>query len=92
MGANIPENYGGLGLDTNTNSVITEEVGTLPSFSVSIAAHTGIGILPIFYFGTEAQKQKYLPKLASGEIQAAYCLTEPGSGSDALAARTKSST
>lgn len=89
LGANIPENYGGLGLDTNTNSVITEEVGTLPSFSVSIAAHTGIGILPIFYFGTEAQKQKYLPALASGEIQAAYCLTEPGSGSDALAARTK---
>ena len=89
LGANIPEAYGGLGLDTNTNSVLTEEIGRMPSFSVSVAAHTGIGILPIFYFGTEEQKLKYLPKLASGESAAAYCLTEPGSGSDALAARTK---
>lgn len=89
LGANIPEQYGGLGLDTNTNSVITEEIGALHSFSVSVAAHTGIGILPIFYFGTEAQKAKYLPPLSNGTMKAAYCLTEPGSGSDALAARTK---
>ena len=89
LGANIPEAYGGLALDTNTNSILTEEIGTTMSFSVSVAAHTGIGILPIFYFGTEEQKLKYLPALSSGQMKAAYCLTEPGSGSDALAARSR---
>ncbi len=89
LGANIPEIYGGMALDTNTNSLLTEEIGATMSFSVSVAAHTGIGILPIFYFGTEAQKMKYLPALSSGQMKAAYCLTEPGSGSDALAARSR---
>jgi alkylation response protein AidB-like acyl-CoA dehydrogenase len=89
LGANIPEEYGGLALDTNTNSVLTEEIGATMSFSVSVAAHTGIGILPIFYFGTQEQKAKYLPALSSGQMKAAYCLTEPGSGSDALAARSR---
>jgi len=89
LGANIPEEYGGMNLDTNTNSILTEEIGATMSFSVSVAAHTGIGILPIFYFGTQEQKLKYLPALASGQMKAAYCLTEPGSGSDALAARTR---
>ena len=87
--ANIPEEYGGLNLDTNTNMVMTEYIGAAPSFSVTVAAHTGIGILPIFYFGTEAQKAKYLPALAAGQMKASYCLTEPNAGSDALSARTK---
>lgn len=87
--AHIPEEYGGMPLDTNTNTIIAEEIGRTGSFSVSVAAHTGIGMLPIFYFGTEAQKTKYLPGLCKGELVAAYCLTEPNSGSDALAAKTK---
>lgn len=85
----LPEEYGGFDKDFNTSLLITESVGGGHSFPVAFAAHTGIGMLPILYFGTEAQKQKYLPKLASGEWAAAYCLTEPGSGSDALAAKTK---
>ncbi len=90
LGAHIPEAYGGLEMDTNTATLITEELGQGGgSFSTSFAAHTGIGMLPILYFGTEAQKQKYLPRLSSGELWAAYCLTEPGSGSDALAAKTR---
>ncbi len=90
LGAHIPEQYGGMGLDTNTNTLISEEVGAGGgSFNTTFAAHTGIGMLPILYFGTEEQKQRYLPKLASGEWKAAYCLTEPGSGSDALAAKTR---
>ncbi len=90
LGAHIPEVYGGMGLDTNTGTFIYEEVGrSCGSFNTSFAAHTGIGMLPILYFGTEEQKQTYLPKLASGEWLAAYCLTEPGSGSDALAAKTR---
>lgn len=89
LGASIPEEYGGMGVDINTESVLSEITGASHSFGVAVSAHTGIGTLPILYFGTEEQKQKYLPKLASGEIKAAYCLTEPGSGSDALAARTK---
>ncbi|MBL7805794.1 MAG: acyl-CoA dehydrogenase family protein, partial [Saprospiraceae bacterium] len=76
-------------LDTNTNTLITEVFGPMGSFSVPFAAHTGIGMLPILYFGTEAQKQHYLPGLISGDIKAAYCLTEPGSGSDALNAKTR---
>jgi len=85
----IPEQYGGLNMDFNTSLLVTESVGSGHSFPVAFAAHTGIGTLPILYFGTEEQKQKYIPKLTSGEWMAAYCLTEPGSGSDALAAKTK---
>lgn len=88
LGAAIPEQYGGMGIDFNTETTITELLGATASFSVSLAAHTGIGTLPVLYYGTEAQRQKYLPKLASGEIKAAYCLTEPSSGSDAMGAKT----
>jgi alkylation response protein AidB-like acyl-CoA dehydrogenase len=90
LGAHIPEKYGGIGLSTNVNTLISDTLGKGGgSFDTSFAAHIGIGMLPILYFGTEEQKQKYLPRLASGELKAAYCLTEPGSGSDALAARTR---
>ncbi|MEX0811724.1 MAG: acyl-CoA dehydrogenase family protein [Chitinophagales bacterium] len=85
----LPEEYGGMGIDFNSNSVLIEEFGKAHSFSVSLGAHIGIGTLPILYFGNKEQKEKYLPKLATGELKAAYCLTEPGSGSDALAAKTK---
>ncbi len=89
LGAHMPQEYGGLALDTNTNSVISEVFGPAGSIIVAFAAHTGIGMLPILYFGTEEQKRKYLPGLISGDLKAAYCLTEPGSGSDALAAKTR---
>ena len=89
LGSHMPETYGGLELDTNTNTVITENMGPSGSFSVTYSAHTGIGMLPILYFGTEQQKEHYLPRLINGELKAAYCLTEPGSGSDALAAKTR---
>lgn len=89
LGAHMPVEYGGTELDTNTNTVISDVMGPAGSFLVSFAAHTGIGMLPILYFGTEAQKQKYLPRLISGELKAAYCLTEPGSGSDALNAKSR---
>ncbi len=89
LGTSIPEAYGGFGKDFNTSLLMTETVGAGHSFAVALAAHTGIGTLPILYFGNDAQKQKYLPKLATGEWKASYCLTEPGSGSDALAAKTK---
>ena len=88
LGAHMPAEYGGLELDTNTNTIISDVLGPSGSFSVSHAAHTGIGMLPILYFGTEQQKSKYLPGLISGDLKAAYCLTEPGSGSDALNAKT----
>jgi alkylation response protein AidB-like acyl-CoA dehydrogenase len=89
LGTSIPEEYGGFGKDFITNMKLTEVLGAGHSFSVAMAAHTGIGTLPILYFGTEEQKKKYLPKLLSGEWKSSYCLTEPGSGSDALAAKTK---
>ena len=89
LATSIPEQYDGFGKDFNTSLLLTEIVGAGHSFAVALAAHTGIGTLPILYFGTEEQKKKYLPKLASGEWKASYCLTEPGSGSDALAAKTK---
>jgi alkylation response protein AidB-like acyl-CoA dehydrogenase len=89
LGAHMPATYGGTEMDTNTNTVISEAFGPAGSFIVSFAAHTGIGMLPILYFGTEAQKQKYLPGLIAGDLKAAYCLTEPGSGSDALNAKTR---
>ncbi|HEY0406284.1 MAG TPA: acyl-CoA dehydrogenase family protein, partial [Pyrinomonadaceae bacterium] len=85
----IPEAYGGLGLDKVSSAYVGEQIGVMPSFAGSLGAHTTIGTLPLVYFGNEAQKARYLPRLASGEWVAAYALTEPGSGSDALAARTK---
>src|SRR5437868_7115753 len=84
----VPERYGGLGLQKTTSMLVSERGALCASFSVSWGAHTGIGTLPIVYYGTEAQKQTYLPRLATGEWLAAYALTEPGSGSDALAAHT----
>ena len=88
LGSSIPEDLGGLGKDFITSTIINEGLGGGFSFSVAIAAHTGIGTLPILYFGTPEQKQKYIPKLASGEWKGAYGLTEPNSGSDALGAKT----
>lgn len=85
----VPEAYSGLGMGKVASTVISENVTHLGSFAVAFMCHTGIATLPILYYGTEAQKQKYLPKLASGEYLGAYALTEPGSGSDALAAKTK---
>ena len=90
LGAHMPEAYDGMQLDMNTGTFIYEEIGkSCGSFNTTYAAHTGIGMLPILYFGTDQQKQTYLPKLVNGEWIAAYCLTEPGSGSDALAAKTR---
>jgi alkylation response protein AidB-like acyl-CoA dehydrogenase len=88
LGAAFPESYGGLGKDFITATLINEALGSGHSFSVAMAAHTGIGSLPILYFGTDAQKNKYIPKLGSGEMKGAYALTEPNSGSDALSAKT----
>ena len=85
----IPEAYGGMGLDKVSSAYVGEQIAVMPSFGASLGAHTTIGTLPIVYFGTAEQREKYLPKLATGELIAAYCLTEPGSGSDALAAKTK---
>ena len=89
LGTDVPEEYGGMGLDKVSTTVVTEALGTAGSFAVVYGANTGIGTLPIVYFGNEEQKQKYLPKLANGEWCGAYCLTEPGAGSDALNAKTK---
>ncbi|MEY2923603.1 MAG: hypothetical protein RLZZ337_143 [Bacteroidota bacterium] len=89
LSASLPEEYGGMAVDFNTETVLSEELGKSQSFSVAVAAHTGIGTLPILYYGTEEQKKKYLPGLGSGAIKASYCLTEPDSGSDALSAKTK---
>ncbi|MCW5907833.1 MAG: acyl-CoA dehydrogenase family protein [Chitinophagales bacterium] len=89
LGLHIPEEYGGSGQDLTTFSFVTEILGWGHGVSVAIGAHTGIGTCPILYYGNEAQRAKYLPKLATGELKAAYCLTEPWSGSDALGARTK---
>lgn len=89
LGTSVPEEYGGFGMDFNTSMLVAEACGSGHSFAVALSAHTGIGTLPILYYGTEEQKQHYLPKLASGEWKAAYCLTEPDSGSDANAAKSK---
>lgn len=88
LGISIPENYGGLGKEFTSSIVIAEGLGSGHSFSVAIAAHTGIGTLPILYFGTAAQKEKYIPNLSTGVWKGAYGLTEPNSGSDALSAKT----
>jgi alkylation response protein AidB-like acyl-CoA dehydrogenase len=88
LGADIPEQYGGLGLDKASSSLITEKIALGRSFALSHGAHVGIGTLPIVFFGNEEQKHKYLPDLASGEKLAAYALTEPAAGSDAMGAKT----
>ena len=88
LSTSFPEQYGGLGKDFITSSIVNEGLGGGYSFSVAVAAHTGIGSLPILYFGTDAQKEKYIPKLATGEWKGAYGLTEPNSGSDALGAKS----
>ncbi len=88
LSTSLPEAFGGLGKDFITSTLVNEGLGAGFSFSVAVAAHTGIGTLPILYFGTEAQKQKYIPKLATGEWKGSYGLTEPNSGSDALGAKT----
>lgn len=89
LGISVPEELGGFGKNFVTSMLTTEVLGGSYSFAVSISAHTGIGTLPILYYGNETQKQNYIPKLASGEWKAAYCLTEPGSGSDANSGKTK---
>jgi len=88
LGASVPEELGGLGKDFVTSTLVSEGLGGGYSFSVAMSAHAGIGTLPILYFGTEEQKKKYIPKLASGEWKGSYGLTEPGSGSDALGAKS----
>ena len=87
VAANISGEYGGLGLDQISGALIAENVGRSASFAATLGTQTGIGLLPIIHFGTEAAKQKYLPRIAAGELITAYALTEAGSGSDALAAR-----
>ncbi len=89
LGTAVPEEYGGFGMDFNTSMLVAEVLGAGHSFSVAQSAHTGIGTLPILYYGNEEQKSKYLPNLASGAWKAAYCLTEPDSGSDANSGKTK---
>jgi alkylation response protein AidB-like acyl-CoA dehydrogenase len=89
LGISVPEEYGGFGKDFTTSMLTTEVTGAGHSFAVALSAHTGIGTLPILYYGNEEQKQKYIPKLATGEWKAAYCLTEPGAGSDANSGKTK---
>jgi hypothetical protein len=88
LSASFPEDLGGMGKDFVTSTLVSEGLGGGYSFSVAMSAHAGIGTLPILYFGTEEQKKKYIPKLASGEWKGSYGLTEPGSGSDALGAKT----
>jgi alkylation response protein AidB-like acyl-CoA dehydrogenase len=87
VGANIPEEYGGLGLDQTSGAIISENIGRSASFATTLGAQSGIGLLPIIYFGTEAARQKYLPPIAAGDLITAYALTEAGSGSDAMAAK-----
>jgi alkylation response protein AidB-like acyl-CoA dehydrogenase len=89
LGGGVPEEYGGTGLDRISSTFLSEKISAYASFSVSLGAHSGIGTLPIVYFGTEEQKKKYLPKLATGEWLASYCLSEPQAGSDAQASRTR---
>lgn len=89
LGTSVPTEYGGFGMDFNTTMLVAEVIGGGHSVAVALSAHTGIGTLPIVYYGNEEQKKKYLPKLATGEYKAAYCLTEPDSGSDANSGKTK---
>ncbi|HVE57534.1 MAG TPA: acyl-CoA dehydrogenase family protein, partial [Pyrinomonadaceae bacterium] len=87
-GATVPEELGGLDLDQTTAAIIAEYTGTVSGFGVTLSAHATIGMLPILYFGSEELKRKWIPRIVAGETVAAYCLTEPGSGSDALGAKT----
>lgn len=89
LGTSIPPELGGFGMSFNTSMLVAEVLGSSYSFAVAYGAHTGIGTLPILYFGTEEQKKKYIPKLATGEWKACYCLTEPDSGSDANSGKTR---
>jgi alkylation response protein AidB-like acyl-CoA dehydrogenase len=89
MGGGVPEAYGGAGLDKIATTVLTEKLSIYGGFAVTHGAHAGIGTLPIVYFGTEEQKKKYLPKLATGELIGAYCLSEPQAGSDAQNSLTR---
>src|SRR6201993_402102 len=89
MAVDIPEEYGGLAMDKVTSAIISDRMSMLASFSVAFSAHTGIGTLPIVWYSTEAQKQKYLPRLATGEWIAAYALSEASSGSDAMNIRAR---
>jgi alkylation response protein AidB-like acyl-CoA dehydrogenase len=89
LGATIPEDYGGAGVDKLSATVLTEKISVYASFAVAFGGTTGIGAIPLIYFGTEEQKKKYLPKIAAGELLSAYCLSEPQAGSDSLAARTR---
>ncbi|WP_111668861.1 acyl-CoA dehydrogenase family protein [Algoriphagus litoralis] len=89
LGISVPEEYGGMGMSFNTSMLIADIIGAAGSFSTTYGAHTGIGTLPILYYGSEEQKQKYLPLLATGEWAACYCLTEPDAGSDANSGKTK---
>ena len=89
LGVDVPEAYGGLELDKVTSAIVAESMSQLASFSVAFSAHSGIGTLPLVWYGTDAQKQKYLPRLAAGEWIAAYALSESSSGSDALNCRTR---
>lgn len=89
LSGGIPEEYGGTNLDKISSTVLSEKLAAYASFAVTHGGHVGIGTLPLVYFGTEEQKRKYLPRLATGEIIACYCLSEPQAGSDALAARTR---
>lgn len=89
LATSVPQEYGGFGMDFNTTMLVAEVIGAGHSVAVALSAHTGIGTLPILYYGNDEQKQKYLPKLATGEWKAAYCLTEPDSGSDANSGKTK---
>jgi len=89
LGADVPEAYGGVELDKVTSMIVSERISRSASFGAAFGAQANLTILPLVLFGTEAQKRKYLPKLLTGEIIGAYCLSEPGSGSDALGARTR---
>ncbi|MEM6644342.1 MAG: acyl-CoA dehydrogenase family protein, partial [Bacteroidota bacterium] len=89
LGVTVPEEYGGLGMSFNTGMLIADIMASAGSFTTAYGAHTGIGTLPILYYGTDEQKKKYLPRLASGEWKACYCLTEPDAGSDANSGKTK---
>jgi alkylation response protein AidB-like acyl-CoA dehydrogenase len=89
LGTSVPQELGGFGMDFNTTMLVAEVIGAGHSVAVALSAHTGIGTLPILYYGNDAQKKKYIPKLATGEWKAAYCLTEPDSGSDANSGKTK---
>ena len=88
LGATIPEEYGGLGLDQTTGTLIAEMMGRAGGFGTTFGAHSSIGLLPILYFGSEELKKTWIPKIVSGDLVSAYCLTESGSGSDALGAKT----